>query len=181
MSELTKRVSDEWLQQYARDRDRVVADVAADCRDARVALTAAEQRYKHLAEAYNHLGQLIQSNSARLPPRIVQILYNETCCKPTPEQAKGEACACVAGHLVNEIEDWAAARVAQVEQRVQELEREESRHLEQIERMAEERHMLHGANPDRFWNCTHAACKSVSAYLRNPRNLGQETSDARNG
>lgn len=47
-----------------------------------------------------------------------------------------------------------------------------------IERMAEERHMLHGANPDRFWGCSRPCCKAASEFLRGtqPLNEGCESS-----
>ena len=41
-----------------------------------------------------------------------------------------------------------------------------SHHLELIERMAEERHMLHGAITTGFWGCSHQPCKQASRYLR---------------
>lgn len=36
-----------------------------------------------------------------------------------------------------------------------------------IEEMAEERHMLHGANRDAFWGCSRGPCRVASAFLRN--------------
>lgn len=41
-----------------------------------------------------------------------------------------------------------------------------ARHLERIERMAEERHLLHGSIKDSFWNCSRACCREVAKYLR---------------
>ncbi len=38
-----------------------------------------------------------------------------------------------------------------------------------IEEMAEDRHMMHGASPDKFWNCSRPSCKKASAFLRDLR------------
>lgn len=39
-------------------------------------------------------------------------------------------------------------------------------HLERIERMAEERHLLHGRLEDAFWSCSRVCCQSAANYLR---------------
>ena len=36
----------------------------------------------------------------------------------------------------------------------------------EIEKMAGERHLLHGKNTDAFWNCSHTACKRAAKFLR---------------
>lgn len=41
-----------------------------------------------------------------------------------------------------------------------------SHHLEMIERMAEERHLGHGAIESAFWNCSRPACQAAAKYLR---------------
>lgn len=38
--------------------------------------------------------------------------------------------------------------------------------LSLIQEMAEERHILHGANADGFWNCTRGPCRKASEFLR---------------
>jgi hypothetical protein len=45
---------------------------------------------------------------------------------------------------------------------------EAERHRREIERMAEERHLLHSSpgREDRFWNCSRGPCKAASQYLR---------------
>lgn len=35
-----------------------------------------------------------------------------------------------------------------------------------MEEMAEERHLLHGANGSSFWNCSRPVCKRVAGFLR---------------
>lgn len=32
--------------------------------------------------------------------------------------------------------------------------------------LAEERHMMHGANPDGFWGCTKSPCRRIVHFLR---------------
>jgi hypothetical protein len=45
---------------------------------------------------------------------------------------------------------------------------EAERHRREIERMAEERHLLHSSfgKGDRFWGCSRGPCKAASQYLR---------------
>ncbi len=50
--------------------------------------------------------------------------------------------------------------------RSEELAAELQKAMAFIESMAEARHMMHGANSDRFWGCSRLCCKSASAFLR---------------
>lgn len=47
--------------------------------------------------------------AVELPRSIVEVIYRGLCCKPTPELAKNEPCACVAAYVVDQIEEWAAS------------------------------------------------------------------------
>jgi len=46
--------------------------------------------------------------TTKLPLGIQDFIYKACCCKPTPEEAQKESCACVAAHIVEVIEGWAA-------------------------------------------------------------------------
>lgn len=60
----------------------------------------------------------------------------------------------------------AAVALSWVEPRIAERDAELERIRAWIEEMAGERHLLHGRLEDGFWNCTHAACKKASKFLR---------------
>lgn len=46
-----------------------------------------------------------------LPRPIVELIYRSSCCKPTPEEASKEACACVAAEIIEQVEKWCRNRV----------------------------------------------------------------------
>lgn len=81
---------------------KIEADLTAAERDAALTRSVNEQLSTELQAAL--------SPPQELPRPIVELIYRETCCKPTPEQAQNEPCACVAVAIVERIEEWCAAR-----------------------------------------------------------------------
>jgi len=53
------------------------------------------------------LHELAEEISSTLPRQTVELIYRASCCKPTPEAAQKESCACVAVRIVEECEEWA--------------------------------------------------------------------------
>ena len=59
--------------------------------------------------------QMHSSDECTLPAGIKDAIYAVSCCKPTPEEARYEPCACVAAQIVETIEGWAFKHGARTE------------------------------------------------------------------
>jgi hypothetical protein len=52
-----------------------------------------------------------RTESPELPRETIELIYRASCCKPTPEEAQKEPCACVAAVIVEQVEEWACSLV----------------------------------------------------------------------